>query len=52
MTLPGLPANIVKHGDLLTVSVVARSSLIGADVIVICITWYRTRETIKMSKRI
>ncbi|TBU57424.1 hypothetical protein BD310DRAFT_929357 [Dichomitus squalens] len=35
--------------DILTV--VARSSLIGAELIVLCITWYRTRETIKMSKR-
>ncbi|TBU40811.1 hypothetical protein BD309DRAFT_992824 [Dichomitus squalens] len=37
--------------DFLTVTVVARSSLIGAELIVLCITWYRTRETIKMSKR-
>ncbi|TBU29357.1 hypothetical protein BD311DRAFT_661383, partial [Dichomitus squalens] len=46
------PTNIVDYGNLFTVTVVARSSLIGAELIVLSITWYRTRETIKISKRI
>ncbi|TBU52783.1 hypothetical protein BD310DRAFT_939446 [Dichomitus squalens] len=30
----------------------SRFSLVAADLLVLCITWYRTHETVKMSRHI
>ncbi|TBU42312.1 hypothetical protein BD309DRAFT_866641, partial [Dichomitus squalens] len=31
--------------------IISRSLLIGADLLVLCVTWYRTYETVKFSRR-
>ena len=46
---------VIRHvPNLITpviVTIASRFSLVGADLLVICVTWCRTYETVKISRR-
>ncbi|TBU29373.1 hypothetical protein BD311DRAFT_720521 [Dichomitus squalens] len=46
-----LPVHELSESMNKRLTIISRSLLIGADLLVLCVTWYRTYETVKFSRR-